>query len=71
MSKRIIGWFMSFVADGLSGSDELAKANPSGSLLVLVHCIQCLHHGKPLHTVYEICEEKFMWDYSIAPSVGI
>lgn len=52
--------FMSLVADGFSGSDELAEANPPDSLLVLVHCVQCLHHGKSPHTVYEIYVETFI-----------
>lgn len=51
---------MSLVADGFAGSDELAEANPPDSLLVLVHCVQCLHHGKSPHTVYEIYVETFI-----------
>lgn len=65
-----IGRLTSHFADGLSGSDELAEANPSDSLLVLVHCIQCLHHGKPIRTANKINEETFLWHYSVTPTVG-
>lgn len=43
--KHIMGSFTCFVPDGIPGSDELAKANPSDSLFILVHCLKCLYHG--------------------------
>lgn len=48
--KHIMGSFTCFGLDGVPGSDELAKANPSDSLFVLVHCLKCLYHGNTHYT---------------------
>lgn len=61
--------YVCFSQDVLLSSDELAEAHPADSLPVMVHCLECLHHGNR-HTLTSSAREvntshivshKFEW----------